>query len=160
MRTLLFVLMAVSFVGCASIERFTSPDGKTRTERKQDRDAFAAQEAMKQDIKPGMSLADFKSRWDEPDRTEFIQGYYVLRYDNEEEPIDFFFKDDKLTQWTFDDSKAAEYKNDHFRNRALASQQEDARKQRLMNVIGAMRSVSEANKTHHCVTQGAYTNCN
>lgn len=164
------VLFALTLAGCStfqSFQRTMSFDGMTPAERaekqRQAEREYEQQEAAKKNLKPGMSQEAVKNLWGDPDQVEFVQGVYIWTYENDEEPIQMGFQDDKLTGWAYDRNTAAFLKAQReniAQQRRIAEAQEKAARAATWNAIGnAVGGAKQTNCTTNYVGNRAYTNC-
>jgi len=124
-----FILISVMLLsGCAQIQRATSRDGMTTDERTRATLAREAEDRETQRLRdalaPGASAERVKAAWGEPDTIEFKAGLVIWRYEGEETPIVFTFKDQVLYEKYLDretgeQRKAAALEERRARARAI-----------------------------------------
>lgn len=155
------LIAAMCLTGCATLQRLTNTDHMTTEEREvqakindearlqAQRDA-EAKAILKAAIRPGLSLDRFIKIWGGADSVDAFEDTLVLHYENDDRPIEFYFRGRTLLGWKADRAAAAAIENRKTMDRELARQRveqaEANYQQSLQNFGNTLQNISTQNQ--------------
>lgn len=186
MRMMLFAFLMTGLSGCASwqqgFERRLSFDGRTSQERAEaieqariERNARVAIEneriekinTFKKNLKPGLTMAEIKAVFGDPDRSEFNATQTLHWYDDADEPIFLLYdtKEKLIAKQTDTETisrRESKTERDGDRRQAAserAADRDEMRKDRMMRAFQSMNATRPVSCISNRFGSTVTTNC-